>query len=449
MMTVEIRTRIFQTLKNQPKQTLLEILRGMQREFPPGDIIRVLEDLDRSRYLEITDDGVVTLRIVLDPARKSSDSGKWNYDTIPKVPLSAAAGEIPKVYVNPLAHLLPCRGQGATGSCVGQSVAYGRDLDYMRLLDYIPSDEDMAHVQFNVPFGDQTETFPNYYDIYYPWSFSAAWIYEKSRKHCGIQNPAGSYVSCAVESLFLEGACFNDQWYVLKNGRARFYDPYPDTCPISKESAVKTAGQHKIDGYAKVTSETAVKQAILQHGYVVASIELFENYLDCKDDGWFRTPRGWSVGGHALCLVGWNENGYICLHSWRDEGFPKFGGIKYDYFRQHLLDCFTVLDQEEVMLAKGVYRLLLIEATTPSTIWVDGEVVGKSPVAVELRTGTTHLVRAEPVVGDAMEIELDPEDVGETGCYVFRFPEIKQEPEKQSIVSRTFYRFLQWLVSLF
>lgn len=444
-----IRAAIFRVMKENPTTTLFDLLYALQKDFALIEIAAEVEKLIEAGYIEWDAQGYVTLKIVLDPAKKSSDSGKWNYDAIPKVPLSAAAGEIPEIYVNPLAHFLPHRGQGHTPSCVGQSLAYGRDLDYMRLLDYVPTDEDRAHVQFNVPFGDQDTPLQNFYDVYYPWSFSAAWIYEMSRKHCGIQNPAGSYVSCAVESLYLQGACFNDQWYLLKNGREKFYDPYPSTCPVTHESAVVTAGKHKIDGYAKLTSETAVKQAILQHGYAIASIEVFENYLDCKDDGWFRSPTGWSVGGHALCLVGWNKKGFICLHSWRDEGFPMFGGITYDYFRKYLLDCFTVLDQEEVALAKKVYRMILVEATIPSTIWIDGEVVGKSPVAVELEIGKAYRVRAEPVVGNALEEVFKPEDVGDTGCYIFKFPDVKEKDEKQSIISQMFGKIIHWLLSLF
>jgi len=91
-----------------------------------------------------------------------------------------------------------------------------------------------------------------------------------------------------------------------------------------------------------------------------------------KANGIFPERKGGEAGGHALAFIGWDDDKQIleCLHSWKDAGWPKLGGISYNYFKYGSIEYFTVLDSEEADLAQGIFSVLEITSNVDVTLKV-------------------------------------------------------------------------------
>lgn len=97
--------------------------------------------------------------------------------------------------------------------------------------------------------------------------------------------------------------------------------PYRGTYPemkaeISKkkDEYAKEAAKSKLISYCRLYSEKEIKKAIMNQGAVVVGITTFE---DCFGTH-IKIPKADSVksGGHAMCCIGWNKDGWIIQNSW-------------------------------------------------------------------------------------------------------------------------------------
>ncbi len=70
---------------------------------------------------------------------------------------------------------------------------------------------------------------------------------------------------------------------------------------------------HRISSYFRIYNENAVKNALINHGYVLVSMPWHQNVQ--LVDGVY-TYSGKSIGGHAIIIYGWNEKGWLCQNSW-------------------------------------------------------------------------------------------------------------------------------------
>jgi PKD repeat protein len=236
----------------------------------------------------------------------------------------------------------------AVHNCVGQATAYAADLNYIQLTGDRPTAADWAKVKFNVRLDPNNPNSTTYYDVLLPKTMAAAFPYWRSRIRCNVTVPSGSYVSCAMPTWRDEGICLNDQWLLSKDGRTAWRDPYPDAHPVTGEKAYDFAKKHKIDGYASVVTATGIREAIAKYGFVVGAIVVYENFTQMDPNtGIFPDPKGATVGGHALCFIGYDANYLYCLHSWRDELPAKVGGISWSYFSIGGVEFFTALDASE------------------------------------------------------------------------------------------------------
>lgn len=66
---------------------------------------------------------------------------------------------------------------------------------------------------------------------------------------------------------------------------------------------------YHIGHYARVTNAEEAKSAILANGPLMICVNAYD-----KEDFW--RPGGYYLGGHAVLLTGWNEEGFRLQNSW-------------------------------------------------------------------------------------------------------------------------------------
>lgn len=70
---------------------------------------------------------------------------------------------------------------------------------------------------------------------------------------------------------------------------------------------------HRVSSYFRVYDENAVKSALMNHGYVIVSMNWHKG-ATLKD--YVYTPTDEILGRHAIVLYGWNEKGWLAQNSW-------------------------------------------------------------------------------------------------------------------------------------
>lgn len=107
---------------------------------------------------------------------------------------------------------------------------------------------------------------------------------------------------------------------------------------LHKTGVKSDQGVLKIEKYAMVRSELALKQALLLNGPCVAGVFV-------RDPNAYDFWKGNSnLGGHAIAIVGYNKEGFIIRNSWGVKyGIQGYGVIKYADFKQ-IIECWTIID---------------------------------------------------------------------------------------------------------
>lgn len=96
-------------------------------------------------------------------------------------------------------------------------------------------------------------------------------------------------------------------------------------------------GKLKIDSYMMIGSELALKQALVLNGPCVAGIIVRSEFTDF----WNGTE---NYGGHAVAIVGYDENGFIIRNSWgKSYGTRGYGLLEYEDFNK-IFECWTIVD---------------------------------------------------------------------------------------------------------
>lgn len=112
---------------------------------------------------------------------------------------------------------------------------------------------------------------------------------------------------------------------------------YEDEWPIEKEATWWGCGLRrfeKIGDYHRIHSIDEARKFLSSHHPFVLGVPVTPNFM--KDEGIIiRSPSQWSVvGGHAVCVCGYNDDGLWIKSSWgssyRDSGYAI---ISYDYLR--------------------------------------------------------------------------------------------------------------------
>lgn len=81
---------------------------------------------------------------------------------------------------------------------------------------------------------------------------------------------------------------------------------------IHKEGVKTNRGLFKIERYAKVNSLPALKYALILNGPCVGGLPVYNSYSNTFWEGNSNNFEGF----HAVCIVGYNEEGFIIRNSW-------------------------------------------------------------------------------------------------------------------------------------
>lgn len=380
---MEYKNKIFSAIKSSGPLDLDEIQQHIGN-VPKKQLAAELDQLIKKGWIK--KDGLkYKVKMVLDrPLRYEPMEGTFRH--IPKVPPEDAS------WTNPLADELALRDQAERGTCVGQSAAYSRDLDYMKLLDIKPSEQDKQQLQRDVTETDGLSC-TLIHDVLYPdFSFSSDCAYHWSRKIGNVTYPSGSYVSAAVEAMRQLGCCLEKDWYSSKTSRCAPTTPYP----WGRDTEVDArASLHKIDGYSKGNTWEGAKEAIRTHGHILMPINIYENYQTEGCVGMFPEPSGPVVGSHALCWIGYTDTHLICVHSWGNN-WSKIGGISKGYFDLGAGPYFVVLDDTEVKDMYAKYTKVRISANTHCVFTVGNDYFPGTEVSLMLPIGEHYDIRAVP-----------------------------------------------------
>lgn len=123
------------------------------------------------------------------------------------------------------------------------------------------------------------------------------------------------------EGMYLRDACK----IVCKYG-----DMLEDDCPgntevpdcwevaeksLDNEKFKSRAQAFKIKSYFSCNNNNDIKEAIMNYGPILASIDWYNSYKPDKD-GILSTVKSGDAGYHAIMIYGWNKVGFKCQNSW-------------------------------------------------------------------------------------------------------------------------------------
>lgn len=107
------------------------------------------------------------------------------------------------------------------------------------------------------------------------------------------------------------------------------------------EEVMKEALNHRIVGYAKVNTIDGLKKSLLKNGPCYATFPVYNNEAS------FWKPSfgsGKIIGGHAVCIVGYDRHGFIIRNSWgwdwADDGHSNYS---YKDWGSHM-EIWTTID---------------------------------------------------------------------------------------------------------
>lgn len=83
---------------------------------------------------------------------------------------------------------------------------------------------------------------------------------------------------------------------------------------LQKEGVKTSKGNYLINRYAKVNSSLALKYALILNGPCVGSLPVYNSTIT----NFWDKERGNFEGLHAVCIVGYNDEGFIIRNSWGD-----------------------------------------------------------------------------------------------------------------------------------
>lgn len=211
--------------------------------------------------------------------------------------------------------------QGGLGSCVGFAVTALKEWQETR-----------EH-QAEVAQGKKDHRGGKEYDL------SESWVYWSSKKIDPWPNEEGTSIRFAMKVLHKLGVPCEGAW------------PYDDRLKgTPKLWSHLVARWSLIDSYWRVNNLDELKVALL-NGPVVIGIPCFDSIFYADETGLVSYPRDPNkiYGGHAVCVVGYNDKKYGGVVKFKNSwgkywGSRGYGFLPYSYINDFLWDAWACKD---------------------------------------------------------------------------------------------------------
>ena len=169
---------------------------------------------------------------------------------------------------------------------------------------------------------------------------SPRYLYSLCKKFDGAPDEEGTYPRIAMKILLNYGTCPEKLWP---------YKPFQKDAP--KKDADKKAKIYRIKAYARIKSVIEMKRSLAINGPFIAGVRVFSNWFTKKvaKSGIISMPKpdDQLQGGHAICIVGYDDNKKIFKFknswskSWADNGY---GYLPYQYLSKYCSDAWSATD---------------------------------------------------------------------------------------------------------
>lgn len=444
---------IYQYLKQHGASTISEIADGISTPsqiIGELELIDILNDHTEKQYIQYNvPTKKYSIRFVLGkPLEVHKKNAKaWDYKRIRQELVGGGVQpptvQIPSTYSNPYLKYLPNQiDQGDRGTCVGFSTATATTLAYFTDTQDFPTDAEVASEQRNVSINlGCTNNMPFMCDIFEKRWKSPAYLYNMSRLVGNITDPEGSEVSASAQSLTIYGSVFETECQTAKTPTCvpMWYPLLPGETTAQAQARIIADGKSRItQGYAAVTDFNTICEAIYTHGYALIAVNIYDNYTSQGCTGNLPDPRGDVVGGHALCLTGYDMNARTLQvrMSW-GSNWSNDSGFTENYYNQAASECYVILDANETKIGQKLYSNVTLDANVPCTFVVNGEPTDTiANNVVTLERNVQHTVTATPVdpsgvVEPAIVQSITP--TGDTGVINFAFTPVGVVPKKNIV----------------
>ncbi len=145
-----------------------------------------------------------------------------------------------------------------------------------------------------------------------------------------------------------EGMYGRDVMKILTNNGICLEVTYPYGTIEPKDSidnrAIEEAKRYTIKGYARVSSIDGLKESLFKNGPCYISFPAYNN----TGQFWIQRDEDTPLGGHAVCVVGYDENGFIIRNSW-GLSWNRNGHTIYPYDQWGVhWEIWTTIDQKSI-----------------------------------------------------------------------------------------------------
>jgi C1A family cysteine protease len=167
---------------------------------------------------------------------------------------------------------------------------------------------------------------------------SRLFVYYNTRlEHGLVEEDEGMFLRDGMKSLSKYGICCEEIWpYDVTKFEVR-----------PPEEAYEDAKKRKILKYQKLTSNYYITEVLNNNKPVVFGMEIYDSFMYLNErisTVTFPSRKEKSLGGHAMCMVGYDLNQRLFLaknsfgYNWGDNGYCW---IPFDYIRQEGYDIWT------------------------------------------------------------------------------------------------------------
>jgi C1A family cysteine protease len=157
---------------------------------------------------------------------------------------------------------------------------------------------------------------------------SPRYLYQKCKEIDGIPEADGTSINIAMKILYNLGVCEEEYWSYA-----------PNQVGVPRQGANENAKNYKIKSYENIgKSLQTMKTSLIVNGPFVIGVSVFDNWQTTEvwDTGKIPLPKGGDIGGHALCVVGYDDDTQMLKfkNSWGNEwGDEGYGYLPYDYIK--------------------------------------------------------------------------------------------------------------------